>query len=55
MCPRIPLLGIYLKKTKTLIGKHTCAPMFMQKIPVYVERGRMRTGAYANFLLSIME
>ena len=26
--PAIPLLGIYLKKTKTLIQKDTCTPMF---------------------------
>ena len=27
--PAIPLLGIYLKKTKTLIWKDTCIPMFI--------------------------
>ena len=27
--PAIPLLGIYLKKTNTLIKKDTCAPMFI--------------------------
>ena len=27
--PAIPLLGIYLKKTKTLIQKDTCTLMFM--------------------------
>ena len=27
--PAIPLLGIYLKKTKTLIWKDTCTPMFI--------------------------
>ena len=27
--PAIPLLGIYLKKTKTLIQKDTCTPMFI--------------------------
>ena len=26
--PAIPLLGIYLEKMKTLIGKDTCTPMF---------------------------
>ena len=26
--PAIPLLGIYLEKTKTLIQKDTCTPMF---------------------------
>ena len=26
--PAIPLLGIYLKKTKTLTPKDTCTPMF---------------------------
>ena len=26
--PAIPLLGIYLEKTKTLIFKNMCAPMF---------------------------
>ena len=26
--PTIPLLGIYLKKLKTLIWKNTCTPMF---------------------------
>ena len=26
--PAIPLLGIYLKKTKTLIQKDVCMPMF---------------------------
>ena len=26
--PAIPLLGIYLKKRKTLIQKDTCTPMF---------------------------
>ena len=26
--PAIPLLGIYPEKTKTLIQKHTCTPMF---------------------------
>ena len=26
--PEIPLLGIYLKKMKTLIRKDTCTPMF---------------------------
>ena len=26
--PAIPLLGIYPKKTKSLIRKHTCTPMF---------------------------
>ena len=27
--PAIPLLGIYAKKMKTLIGKDTCTPMFI--------------------------
>ena len=27
--PAIPLLGIYLKETKTLIWKDTCTPMFI--------------------------
>ena len=27
--PEIPLLGIYLKKTKTLIRKDTCTPVFI--------------------------
>ena len=27
--PEIPLLGIYLKKMKTLIRKDTCTPMFI--------------------------
>ena len=27
--PAIPLLGIYLKKTQTLIRKDTCTPMFI--------------------------
>ena len=27
--PAVPLLGIFLKKTKTLILKGTCAPMFI--------------------------
>ena len=27
--PAIPLLGIYLKKKKTLIQKVTCTPMFI--------------------------
>ena len=27
--PAIPLLGIYLEKTKTLIRKDTCTPMFI--------------------------
>ena len=27
--PAIPLLGIYLDKTKTLIQKDTCTPMFI--------------------------
>ena len=27
--PAIPLLGIYLKKTKTLTEKDTCTPMFI--------------------------
>jgi len=27
--PAIPLLGIYLKKMKTLIKKDTCNPMFI--------------------------
>ena len=27
--PAIPLLGIYQKKTKSLIQKDICAPMFM--------------------------
>ena len=27
--PTIPFLGIYLEKTKTLIGKDTCTPMFI--------------------------
>ena len=27
--PAIPLLGIYLKKTKPLIQKDTCTPMFI--------------------------
>ena len=27
--PEIPLLGIYLKKTKTLIQKGTCTPVFI--------------------------
>ena len=26
--PAIPLLDIYLKKMKTLVGKDTCTPMF---------------------------
>ena len=26
--PAIPLLGIYLEKTKALIRKETCTPMF---------------------------
>ena len=26
--PAFPLLGIYLKKTKPLIGKDTCTPIF---------------------------
>ena len=27
--PAIPLLGIYPEKTKTLIGKDTCTPVFI--------------------------
>ena len=27
--PEIPLLGMYLKKMKTIIGKDTCTPMFI--------------------------
>jgi len=27
--PAISLLGIYLKRTKTLFGKDTCTPMFV--------------------------
>ena len=27
--PAIPLLGIYLKKVKTLVQKDTCTPMFI--------------------------
>ena len=27
--PAIPLLGIYMKKTKALIQKDTCTPMFI--------------------------
>ena len=27
--PEIPLLGIYLKKTKALVQKDTCTPMFI--------------------------
>ena len=27
--PAIPLLGVYLKKTKTLIGKDTCISIFI--------------------------
>ena len=27
--PEIPLLGIYLKKMKTLVQKDTCTPMFI--------------------------
>ena len=27
--PAIPLLGIYLKKTKTLVQKYTCTPKFI--------------------------
>ena len=30
--PAIPLLGIYLKKTKTLIQKDTCTPMFIAAV-----------------------
>ena len=26
--PAIPLMGIYTKKTKTLIGKYICMPVF---------------------------
>ena len=29
MYPAIPLLGIYQKKTKTLIQKDTCTPVFI--------------------------
>ena len=29
LAPAIPLLGIYLKKTKTLTRKDTCIPMFI--------------------------
>ena len=28
----VPLLGIYLKKTKTLIQKDTCTPMFIESL-----------------------
>ena len=28
--PAIPLLGVYLKKMKTLIRKDTCTPMFIE-------------------------
>ena len=31
--PAIPLLGIYPKKTKTLIQKDTCTPMFTATVP----------------------
>ena len=30
--PAIPLLGIYPKKTKTLIQKDTCTPMFTEAL-----------------------
>ena len=30
--PAIPLLGIYPKKAKTLIQKHTCTPVFLETL-----------------------
>ena len=30
--PAIPLLGVYLKKMKTLIRKYTCTPMFLEAL-----------------------
>ena len=37
MWPTIPLLGIYLKKTKTLIQKNTCTPMFIAALFTIVQ------------------
>ena len=36
--PLIPVLGIYLKKTKTLIWKDICTPMFIEALFTLVKR-----------------
>ena len=38
--PAIPLLGIYPEKTKTLIQKDTCAPMFIAALFTWTEKDK---------------
>ena len=38
--PVIPLLGIYPKKSETLIGKNICTPMFIIALFVTVKIGK---------------
>ena len=42
--PAIPLLGIYLKKIKTLILKGTCIPMFMLALFTIAEIQKQSNG-----------
>ena len=41
--PGIPLLGIYLKKTKTLIQKGTCTPVFIAALFTIAKVNNMGT------------
>ena len=40
MIPAIPLLGMHLKKTKTLIRKDTCTPMFIAALFILLHISR---------------
>ena len=40
--PAIPLLGIYLKKTKTLTRKDICIPMYIAELFTIVETWKQR-------------
>ena len=41
--PAIPLLGIYPKKTKILIQKDTCTPMFIEALFIIAKTWKQST------------
>ena len=48
--PEISLLGIYLKKTKTLIQKNICIPMFIEELSIIAKiwKGSVDTNRYMD-------
>ena len=48
--PEISLLGIYLKKTKTLIQKNICIPMFIEELSIIAKiwKGSVATNRYMD-------